>query len=90
VTYDEFGGSYDHLAPPRTDAWGPGTRIPGLVHSAGMQHSGVSHTVFDTTSILATIEHSYGLAPLATRDAAMSHPSSAVRVVGGRPSDPAR
>ncbi|WP_270886826.1 alkaline phosphatase family protein [Pedococcus sp. 5OH_020] len=83
VTYDEFGGSYDHVAPPKVDAWGPGTRIPALVLSAGMKHSGVSHEVYDTTSILATIEHSFGLAPLSTRDASVHDLGPAV-AIGGR------
>jgi phospholipase C len=30
----------------------------------------VDHTFYDTESILALIEHRYGLAPLGTRDAA--------------------
>jgi phospholipase C len=83
VTYDEFGGSYDHVAPPKADAWGPGTRIPALVLSAGMQRSGVSHTAYDTTSILATIEHAWGLAPLSPRDATVNDLAPAVSV-GGR------
>ena len=83
VTYDEFGGSYDHVAPPTADAWGPGTRVPALVLSAGMKHSGVSHTSYDTTSILATIEHAWGLAPLSPRDATVADLSRAVSV-GGR------
>ncbi len=80
VTYDEFGGSYDHVAPPKTDAWGPGTRVPALVLSAGMDHSGVSHSSYDTTSILATIEHSWGLAPLSPRDAKVADLARAVSV----------
>ena len=28
ITYDEHGGAWDHVAPPRRDRWGPGTRIP--------------------------------------------------------------
>jgi phospholipase C len=83
VTYDEFGGSYDHVAPPKVDAWGPGTRIPALVLSASMQHSGVSHATYDTTSILATIEHSFDLAPLSTRDASVNDLAQAVDL-GGR------
>ncbi|KQU67459.1 acid phosphatase [Phycicoccus sp. Root101] len=83
VTYDEFGGSYDHVAPPKADAWGPGTRVPALVLSAGMKHSGVSHASYDTTSILATIEHAWGLAPLSPRDAKVSDLAQAV-AVGGR------
>jgi acid phosphatase len=77
ATYDEFGGQWDHVSPPgagsRTkgvyDAFGPGTRIPALMISRSFDRSGVDHTVYDTTSILATIEHSLGLAPLSTRDA---------------------
>jgi phospholipase C len=83
VTYDEFGGSYDHVAPPKVDAWGPGTRIPALVLSASMQHSGVSHATYDTTSILATIEHSFDLAPLSSRDASVNDLAQAVDL-GGR------
>jgi acid phosphatase len=69
VTYDEFGGQWDHVAPPTVDAWGPGTRIPALVIGGRQRVSTVDHTVYDTTSILATIEHSFGLAPLSPRDA---------------------
>ncbi len=83
VTYDEFGGQWDHVAPPVVDKWGPGTRIPALVISRSLKHSGVDHTSYDTTSILATIERSYGLAPLSSRDAAVNDLSHAV-AVGGR------
>jgi acid phosphatase len=83
VTYDEFGGQWDHVAPPRVDAWGPGTRIPALVISRSLKHSGVDHTVYDTTSILATIERSFGLAPLSSRDAVVNDLGNAVQA-GGR------
>jgi phospholipase C len=70
VTYDEFGGQWDHVSPPGTpanpgphDAFGPGTRIPTLIISPDLK-SGVDHTQHDTTSILATIEHRFGLPPL--------------------------
>ena len=79
VTYDEFGGQWDHVAPPVVDKWGPGTRIPALVLSAGMVKSGVDSTRYDTTSIMATIEHSFGLAPVATRDAMVADLGAAVR-----------
>ncbi len=79
VTYDEFGGQWDHVTPPTVDKWGPGTRIPALVLSAGMVKSGVDDTQYDTTSIMATIERSYGLAPVATRDASVNDLFSAVR-----------
>jgi phospholipase C len=77
VTYDEFGGQWDHVAPPSgrpgiSDQWGPGTRIPALLISPTLKHRfAVDRTEHDTTSILATIEHLYGLAPLTSRDAAV-------------------
>jgi phospholipase C len=90
VTYDEFGGQWDHVPPPGTggtpgvhDNWGPGTRIPALVIGRSLKHSGVDHTSYDTTSILATIEHSYGLAALSTRDATVNDLTNAV-AAGGR------
>jgi phospholipase C len=92
VTYDEFGGQWDHVSPPGqgrhptpgpSDAWGPGTRIPALVLSRSLRHSGVDHTSYDTTSILATIEHSFGLLPLSSRDAAVHDLRNAV-AAGGR------
>ncbi|MDF8265532.1 alkaline phosphatase family protein [Luteipulveratus flavus] len=86
VTYDEFGGSADHVAPPTVDAWGPGTRIPALVLSAGMKKSGVSRTSYDTTSILATIERAYGLPALSPRDAAVNDLAPAVKVGNPGPS----
>jgi phospholipase C len=76
VTYDEFGGQWDHVSPPVVDKWGPGTRIPALVLSAGMVKSGVDHTQYDTTSIMATIEHRFGLQPVSSRDAAVNDLSS--------------
>ena len=87
MTYDEFGGQWDHVPPPGMagtpgvhDNWGPGTRIPALVIGRVMTESGVDHTTYDTTSILATIEHSFGLAPLSSRDAAVNDLAAAVRL----------
>jgi len=76
VTYDEFGGQWDHVSPPTapgiSDRFGPGTRIPALIISPALEHRfGVDHASHDTTSIIATIEHRYGLAPLSPRDAAV-------------------
>jgi phospholipase C len=84
TTYDEFGGSWDHVTPPGQggtagphDLWGPGTRIPALIIAPRLPGDfvvdGVQH---DTTSILATIEHRFGVAPLGTRDAAVNDLSS--------------
>ena len=80
VTYDEFGGQADHVAPPGQgetagahDKWGPGTRVPALILAPRLAGDFVvDHTQYDTTSILATIERRYGLAALGTRDAAVN------------------
>ena len=55
-----------------SDQFGPGTRVPALVISPLLDRRfAVDHTSHDTTSIMATIEHQYGLAPLGPRDAAV-------------------
>jgi phospholipase C len=85
VTYDEFGGTWDHVPPPGQggtpgphDVWGPGTRIPTLVVSPHLRgRYVVDNTQYDTTSILATIEHRFGLSPLGSRDADVADLSGA-------------
>jgi phospholipase C len=90
VTYDEFGGSWDHVPPPGTpanpgphDPIGPGTRVPALVISPALAQSGVDHTSHDTTSILTTIENQFGVGHVVqpngapTRDASVAALSTA-------------
>jgi phospholipase C len=69
VTYDDFGGWYDHVAPPPIDRWGPGGRVPAIIISPWARQGYVDSTPYDHTSILKFIEWRWGLAPLATRDA---------------------
>lgn len=69
ITYDENGGFWDHVSPPKIDRWGPGSRVPTIVISPFAKHGYVDHTQYDTSSILALIEHRWGLKPLGTRDA---------------------
>lgn len=68
ITYDENGGRWDHVPPPKIDRWGPGTRVPTIVVSPYAKR-GVDHTQYETVSILALIEKRFGLRPLGTRDA---------------------
>ena len=91
MTYDEFGGQWDHVSPPGRaarrgahDAFGPGTRIPALLLSARITRSGVDHTVYDTTSIIATIERSFGLKPVGIRDTKVADLRRAIRLGGSR------
>ena len=73
ITYDEHGGFWDHVAPPtskkHSDVWGPGARVPTIIISPLAKRHFVDHTLYDTTSILATIEHRWHLEALGTRDA---------------------
>ena len=82
VTYDENGGFWDHVAPPKGDRWGPGSRIPALIISPYAKKGFIDHTTYDTTSILAFIEHRFGLSPLGTRDAAANDLSNAFATGG--------
>jgi phospholipase C len=70
ITYDENGGLWDHVAPPKKDRWGPGARVPTLVISPFAKQSFIDHTEYDTTSILKLIETRFGIVPLGERDAA--------------------
>ncbi|HEX6511833.1 MAG TPA: acid phosphatase, partial [Chloroflexota bacterium] len=69
VTYDEHGGFWDHVAPPKGDRWGPGSRVPAIIASPYAKKGFVDKTVYDTTSILKFIEVNWGLQPLGDRDA---------------------
>ena len=74
VTYDENGGFWDHVAPPKADRWGPGSRIPTLIVSPFAKKGFVDHTLYDTTSILRFITKRFDLPVLpglAVRDAAL-------------------
>ena len=66
VTADENGGFWDHVPPPpkRDDGYGPGTRVPTLIISPFAKKGFVDKTVYDTLSILRTIELRFGIAPL--------------------------
>jgi acid phosphatase len=64
VTYDENGGFWDHVAPPKGDRWGPGVRIPAIIISPFAKRGYVDHTQYDTTSIIKFLTRRYRLDPL--------------------------
>ncbi len=74
ITYDENGGIWDHVAPPKADIFGPGTRVPAIIVSPYAKHGLVDHTQYDTTSVLRFITHKWNLPVLpgiAARDTAL-------------------
>jgi hypothetical protein len=98
VTYDEYGGAWDHEPPPGQggtpgphDQWGPGPRIPAIIVSPLLPHAfAVDHTQYDTTSVMATFEKRFGLAPVATRDAQVNDLSDVFDAEPGPGPDPSR
>lgn len=71
ITYDEYGGFFDHVPPPagaaaggRADFFGPGSRVPTILVSPFARKGVVDHTEYDTTSILKMIAERHRLDPL--------------------------
>jgi phospholipase C len=68
ITWDDYGGFYDHVPPPAVDQFGYGPRVPALVISPYARPSFCCHTTFDFTSPLKLIEERFNLKPLTSRD----------------------
>ena len=81
ITFDEHGGTYDHVAPPQTtppDRSGPGemgfvfdrlgVRVPAIVVSAYTARETVIHDEMHHGSIINTLCRQHGLSPLTLRD----------------------
>jgi phospholipase C len=80
VVYDEWGGFFDHVRPPRVpdirndrdpnkDFGQMGIRIPAVAISPYARRGHVSHSIYGFESILKMIEYRFGVAPLTRRDA---------------------
>jgi phospholipase C len=68
ITYDDWGGWYDHVPPPQVDEYGYGFRVPALLVSPYAKKGFIDSTELDFTSILKFIEENWSLEPLAERD----------------------
>ncbi|HEX6548092.1 MAG TPA: alkaline phosphatase family protein [Candidatus Dormibacteraeota bacterium] len=68
--YDENGGFYDHVPPPRVDARGFGFRVPCIVASPWARPGHVTTNVYDHTSVLALIRRIFGLRAINAREEA--------------------
>jgi phospholipase C len=77
LTYDSWGGWYDHVPPPTVDRYGYGFRVPTLLVSPYAKRGAIDHATLDFTSILRFIEDNWRLAPLAQRDASAGSIASA-------------
>ena len=68
ITWDDYGGWYDHVTPPQVDQAGYGFRVPLLIISPYAKRGIVDHVINDHTSVLKFIETTFSLKPLATAD----------------------
>jgi phospholipase C len=68
VTWDDYGGFYDHVAPPQVDGFGFGIRVPLLVISPYALRGVVDHHLGEFSSVLRFIEDNWGLVRLTDRD----------------------
>ena len=69
LTWDDFGGFYDHVAPQPMDVYGLGPRVPLLIISPYARAGYISHTQYEFASVLKFIEDRYNLPALTLRDA---------------------
>jgi phospholipase C len=76
VQWDDWGGFYDHVAPPFQDYDGNGFRVPLLVISPYARKQYVSHVQYETASVLRFAEDLYGLNQLSKADERATSPAA--------------
>jgi phospholipase C len=68
LTWDDFGGFYDHVAPPHVDIYGLGPRVPAIVISPYARRGVIDHDVMEFSSVLRFIERVFRLPAMTERD----------------------
>jgi phospholipase C len=59
LTWDDWGGFYDHVVPPVVDAAGYGLRVPGLVISPYARHGYIDHQTLSQDAYVKFIEDDF-------------------------------
>jgi phospholipase C len=59
LSWDDWGGFYDHIAPPTVDENGYGLRVPGIVISAYAKHGYVDHNTYSFDAYVKFIEDDF-------------------------------
>jgi phospholipase C len=77
VTWDDYGGFYDHVSPPQIDQFGYGFRVPCLIISPFSRKGYIDKTTYDHASILKFIESRFLLSSMSTRDQSATAPIAA-------------
>jgi len=68
LTWDDFGGFYDHVAPPHVDLYGLGPRVPALVMSPWARPGYIDSRTYEFSSVLRLIERIFRLPAMTERD----------------------
>jgi phospholipase C len=56
ITWDDWGGFYDHVPPPSADANGYGFRVPGITISPWVKPHQIDHQIYSQDAYLRFIE----------------------------------
>ena len=84
LTWDDFGGFYDHVAPKQVDQLGLGFRVPMLIISPfayaknNVANPHIGHDSFEFSSVLKFAEEVFGLPSLGRRDVSAGDPISEI------------
>ena len=68
LTWDDYGGFYDHVPPPQIDKYGLGFRMPTLIISPYAKPGYIDHSQYQFESMLKFIEWRFNLPALTDRD----------------------
>jgi phospholipase C len=68
ISWDDWGGFYDHVAPPAVDEFGYGIRVPGLVISPYARQGFIDHNTYSFESWLKIVEERFGVKSMTARD----------------------
>jgi len=69
LTWDDWGGFYDHVIPPTIDGLGLGLRVPLIVISPYAKQGYISHNLGEFSSFVKFLETNFNLPSLGQRDA---------------------
>lgn len=75
IMWDDFGGFYDHVAPPQIDQFGLGPRVPLLIISPYAKPGYISHVQYEGSTILKFMEETFNIPSLGLRDFTANDPS---------------
>ena len=68
ISWDDWGGFYDHVPPPKIDQYGLGIRVPGLVISPYAKEGYIDHNTYSFESWLRIVEERFDVQPMTARD----------------------